>query len=305
MNSEEYDYNNFNNKDHNEDHNDIVEIYKGKYFEKPKRSRAKKVVVFDLDETLGSFIDLEILWRLLDNYKHSFSIDFNDLLNLYPEFIRYGILSILEYLKCKKKSGECHKLYVYTNNRAEKSWTQSIVNYFNRKISKRNILFDQIIYAFKINNVHVEPGRTTTKKTHDDFIRCTLLPKTTTICFIDDVNYKDMQKERIYYIKPMAYHHHLSSNEIINRFIYSKFGELLLQTDSKKYAFKSDYIERVIKSGSYKTDSRVTNRVLENDILVSQKIMYHIREYFVLTNKKSKTCKRKYPSFRFTRKHLL
>jgi hypothetical protein len=301
MTDELYNYNNTDN-----DNNDIVEIFKGEYFAKPKRSRAKKVVVFDLDETLGSFVDLEILWRLLDHYKDNTSIDFNDLLDLYPEFIRYGIISILEYLKCKKKTGECHKLYVYTNNRAEKSWTQSIVNYFNCKLSKRIVLFDQIIYAFKINNVRVEPGRTTNKKTHEDFIRCTLLPKTTTICFIDDVNFKDMQKERIYYIKPMAYHHHLSSNEIINRFVYSKFGELLLRTDSMKYAFKSNYIERVMKCGSYHTtNSRVTNRVLENDIMVSQKIMYHIREYFVLTNKKSKTRKRKYPNFRFTRKHQL
>jgi hypothetical protein len=286
---------------------DVVEIYKGEYFLKSKRSRAKKVVVFDLDETLGSFVDLEILWRLINQYKEHIAIDFNELLDLYPEFIRYGIISILEYLKSKKKNGECHKLYVYTNNRSEKSWTQSIVNYFNRKLSKRNDLFDQIIYAFKINNIRVEPGRTTNKKTHDDFIRCTLLPKTTTICFIDDVNFKDMQKERIYYIKPMAYKHHLSSNEIINRFIYSKFGELLLRTDSIKYAFKINYIERVMKSGAYHTTNQVANNILENDIIVSQKIMYHIREYFVLTNKKSKTCKRKYTynNFKFTRKRQL
>jgi hypothetical protein len=291
----------YNNDKNNTD--DIVEIYKGDYFAKPKRTRAKKVVVFDLDETLGSFVDLEILWRLFDNYKIGHLINFHELLDMYPEFIRYGMLSILEYLKCKKQSGECHKLYVYTNNRAGKVWTHSIVNYFNRKISKRNNLFDQIIYAFKINNVHIELGRTTHKKTHDDFIRCTLLPKTTTICFIDDVNYKDMQKERIYYIKPKKYQHHVSSNEIINRFIYSKFGELMLRTDSMKHAFKRDYIEKAMNIGAYHTDSRVTNDVLENDILVSQKIMYHIKEYFLLTNKKTKTCKRKYPSFRFTRKH--
>ena len=64
-----------------------------------------------------------------------------------------------------------------------------IINYFNHKISRSIPLFDQIIHAFKINNVHTELNRTTHKKTYDDFIRCTLLPQSTAICFIDDVLY--------------------------------------------------------------------------------------------------------------------
>jgi predicted secreted acid phosphatase len=45
--------------------NDMIEIYKGNYYSKHKKNRAKRVVVFDLDETLGSFVDLEILWELI------------------------------------------------------------------------------------------------------------------------------------------------------------------------------------------------------------------------------------------------
>ena len=282
--------------------NDILEIYKGDYFSKPKRSRAKQVVVFDLDETLGSFADLEILWKLINEYRQSHTVSFDELLDIYPEFIRYGIMSILEYLKHKKNSGECYKLYLYTNNRGGKEWARKIISYFNSKISKRNKLFDQIIYAFKINNVQIELARTTNKKTIDDFIRCTLLPRTTTVCFIDDTYFKDMQKERIYYIKPKPYHHHLSSNEIINRFIFSKIGELLLRTQSMKTAFKHNYIERTIKYDVYTKDHIEPTAVLEHDIITSQKIMYHLKDYFLLTNKKSKTCKRKHPSYRFTQK---
>ena len=233
------------------ENNDMIEIYKGNYYSKHKKIRVKRVVVFDLDETLGSFVDLEILWELIIRYKHHLSIEFDSILDLYPEFIRYGILSILEYLFTKKTTGECYKVYLYTNNQSTKEWVQMIVRYFNNKISPSSPLFDQIIYAFKINNVQIELNRTTTKKTHDDFIRCTMLPPTTSICFIDDFMYKDMKKERIYYIKPKAYRHHLSTDEILTRFIYSKFGALIIHTDATKHAFKTEFIEKCMRFGVF------------------------------------------------------
>ena len=87
-------------------HGSYVQIYKGKYFLKPKYKQVSKVIAFDLDETLGSFIDLDILWRTLKGLEKQYDIevDFNKLLDLYPEFLRYGILSILEFLYQKKKS---------------------------------------------------------------------------------------------------------------------------------------------------------------------------------------------------------
>ena len=284
-------------------HNELIEVYKGKYFSKRKKSRAKKVVVLDLDETIGSFVDLEILWSLIKRYNNkSVSIHFNDILDIYPEFLRYGIRSILQYIANKKKNGECYKLFVYTNNQVGQHWTNLIINYLNNYITTEFTLFDQIINAFKINNVHVELNRTTHKKTHEDFIRCTLLPKSTTIFFVDDVSYTDMQKERIYDIKPIQYIHHLSTNEIINRFVYSKYGIILLPRDSLRNAFKTEYIELCMKNGTYHLYTNTTKSMLENDILISQKFMYHLKEYFLLTNKQNKTCKRKSFSFSFTRK---
>ena len=40
-------------------HNELIEVYKGKYFSKHKKSRAKKVVVLDLDETLIHYFDID------------------------------------------------------------------------------------------------------------------------------------------------------------------------------------------------------------------------------------------------------
>jgi hypothetical protein len=285
----------------NDNTTELVEIYKGKYFSKQRKSRAKRVVVFDFDETLGSFVDLEILWAMINRYKHT--IEFNDVLDIYQqEFVRYGIMPILEYLFSKKTSGECYKVYVYTNNKAEKPWVQLIINYFNHKISRTIPLFDQIIHAFKINNIHTELNRTTHKKTYNDFINCTLLPQTTAICFIDDVFYKDMKTERLYYIKPKPYKHRLSTHDIISRFIYSKVGNDLLQTDKTRNIFKSNFVKKNMMIGNFKTQTNYSNTAFKNDILVAQKIMYHLKEFFYIINKRTKTCKNRKNSFSFTRK---
>ena len=69
-----------------------------------------KIVVFDLDETLGYFTEFGIFWDGLINYskvKNKSSLtqsDFNDILDLYPEFLRPNIINILNYLKNKKNS---------------------------------------------------------------------------------------------------------------------------------------------------------------------------------------------------------
>jgi len=285
---------------------DLIEIYKGDYFSKQRKSRAKKVIVFDFDETLGSFVDLEILWSLINRNYHHHNIQFNDVLDIYQQdFLRYGIMSILEYLFSKKKSGECYKIYVYTNNKAEKPWVQLIINYINYKISRNVPLFDQIIHAFKINNVHTELNRTTHKKTYNDFIRCTFLPQSTAICFIDDVLYKDMKSERLYYIKPKPYKHRLSTHDLITRFIYSSVGDKLLFTDTSRNIFKSNFIKKTMMVGNFKQNSNYSNTAFKNDILVAQKIMYHLKEFFYILNKRAKTCKNRKMSFSFTRKRVI
>lgn len=270
---------------------ECVEIYKGKCFTKRISKRNKRVIVFDLDETLGSFIDLKILWNLLTEI--SSDINFNDLLDIYPEFLRYGIINILEYLYSKKKSDEYYKLYIYTNNQSQPYWIQLLTQYFQHKLSigENDIaLFDQIIYAFKINNVKYEINRTTHKKTYNDFINCTILPKNTSICFLDNTYYDNMVNDRIYYIKPTAYYHGLSTCDIIHRFLISKFGsEIILKTSMNVKLFNQQYILKCKNAGNYHATNTITKNSLERDIIISKKMMYHIKEYLLLTNYKNKT----------------
>jgi len=283
---------------------DIVEVYRGKFFDTKRTYRVSRVVALDFDETLGSFVDLEILWRTICLYTNDNPvIKLDDLLDIYPEFLRYGIISILEYLSVKKQTGECYKIFIYTNNQSNPSWVRTISNYFNNKIDGDSKLFDQIIYAFKINNRRVELNRTTHHKTHSDFINCTLLPKKTAICFLDDVEYKDMKKERIYYIKPMAFRHALCTNEIIKRFIYSKLYSTIIKDQCHKELIVEDFINRCKSANMYRSYSDIrhdTNRV---DLQISRKIMFHLKEFFLLNHApRQYTKKRKGACSKFTRK---
>ena len=283
--------------------NDCVEIYRGNFFGDTKHRTAKRVVAFDFDETLGSFVDLELLWRtilLFTNDHVPFTI--HDLLDLYPEFIRYGMISILEYLAGKKRSGECHKVYIYTNNQGPSAWVISITDYFNKRMKRKGKIFDQIVHAFKVNNRRIEPKRTSHSKTVDDFINCTLLPKRTAICFLDDMNYEGMKKERIYYIKPRAYHHSLCTYEIITRFLYSRLGEAMFTNETLMSLFKEDFLTRAHGANLFKPAHTARANDYEQDIMVSQKIMYHVKEFFLLSTKRSYTKKKNHAAAKLTRK---
>jgi len=268
-----------------------AKIYKGKSYSKPKIKKVPKVIAFDLDETLGSFMDLEILWNILITININLNqYFFNKLLDLYPEFVRYGIIPILEYLYQKKLSEECSHIYIYTNNQCSQLWTEMICNYFNYKLNipDNTPLFDRLILAFKINDIPVELARTTHDKTHSDFIRCTLLPKSTQICFIDNSYFPNMKNERVYYIQPRLYQHNLSFDEIIQRIIKSNLGINITE------------FMKLINLNNHNAIEKKQNR--NYDIYVAQKIMYHIKDFFYLTKRKMRTKKIKLNIGKFTRK---
>ena len=178
----------------------IFEVFQGKFKLPPpvpvilkEFSPSSKVVVFDLDETLGTFSDLYLLWTGTKHICPEFN-DFIKLLDLYPEFLRYNILSILQYLYEKKLENKCDKIYIYTNNQClSREWVSLIMQYFNFKIGGNGKpLFDQVISAFKIGNTSIELGRTSHEKTYSDLICCTMLPKNTEVCFIDDTEFIQM-----------------------------------------------------------------------------------------------------------------
>lgn len=263
-----------------------IQILKGKFRLPPPipkiYKKPKKVVVFDLDETLGSFSDLFILWSGIQHICPKFDA-FNALLDTYPEFLRYGILAILQYIYQQKQNGECYKIFIYTNNQCSKAWVHRISEYFKYKLSipQNKLLFDQNICAFKIGNQPIELSRTTHQKTHNDFISCTLIPRTAEVCFVDDMEYSQMKQDKIYYIRPRPYIHGLTIREILDRFL-----------KNIPFGYSCENNEDLLKSSGYwenwfllngRKDGGVSPRNLYVDIEVSKKIMFSIKEFFLLT----------------------
>jgi hypothetical protein len=240
---------------------------------------SSKIVVFDLDETLGYFMELGMFWDALKGYiKHEelkISVDqnlFNDILELYPEVLRPNIIEILNYLKKKKEKNHCDKLMIYTNNQGPTEWAKYIMNYFEKKINYK--IFDQIIAAFKIQGKRVEVCRTTHMKTHTDLIKCSKIPENTQICFLDDVYYPDMSNDKIYYINVKPYIYDLSFDDMINRCINS--GILGYNLDIKScrtyisiFMKRYNYIFMEKNSSSHNVDK-----------IISKKILHHLQTFF-------------------------
>ena len=192
-----------------------IEVYSSGYIKSKPTNR--KVIVLDLDETIGSFGELYILWNNVISDKTQ--SQFNALLDLYPEFLRYGILNIIDYLKYKKESRSYFKTYIYTNNVLPRHWVKMIVEYIEHKRSCIG-LFDKIIHGF---NKSFDCLRTTRNKTHSDFIRCSVLPRGTEICFVDDTYFVKMERPTVYYIQPKQYNHSMKTSDIVKRFVNSQF----------------------------------------------------------------------------------
>ncbi len=234
-----------------------------------------KIVVFDLDETLGAFVELGIFWDALDNYFNNLTKnDFFDVLDLYPEFLRPNIISILNYLKHKKKSNICNKIMIYTNNQGPKHWSYDIKEYFEKRLNSQ--LFDQVICAFKVDGRQVEINRTTHNKTYSDLLRCTKIPKDAKICFLDDQEHKGMEHDMVYYINIKPYTHDLPYELMIQRFIDSKIP------CSAKIDNLNDFRSRVLSHMKlYAYNVKKKDKLeCELDRVISKRIMYHLQNFF-------------------------
>lgn len=179
-----------------------------------------------MDETLGFFIELQIIWFSLCNTIsdiNNINIEktlnkkelFFNLLDIFPEYLRPNILDILNYIYKMKKKDKIYKIMIYTNNKGPKTWATLISEYFNYKLNEK--IFDNIIAAFKVNGEIIEICRKSNKKSVEDIVECTNIPENTDICFIDDQYHPLMNDERVYYIQIKPYIYSNSKEIIIDR----------------------------------------------------------------------------------------
>jgi len=247
-----------------------------------------KIVVLDIDETIGYFVELGIFCDALTDcawnndesmqYKH-----FNKLMDIYGEFLRPNILEVLHYLNLKKHSGECSGVFVYTNNTAPRAWVEHIIKYIESKLKEP--LFDQIVAAFKVNGKIIEVGRTTHDKTYDDLLRCTKLPSNVEVCFLDDKFYEKMQHARVYYINVKPYIHQISVETLINRFLQSNLRSTISKEITLEHFCAGIKSHMQQFSKNYVEKNKLEQEV---DIIITKKIMEHLKTFFLKKMKNQK-----------------
>jgi len=291
----------------NEDYHNHIIVHPNS-FVKCKNVKHTKYLVFDLDETLGSFGDLYILWKGMIHLNKIGVIrfdesqcTFNSIMDVYPEFLRHGILTILEFLFYKKLSGKCGGVYVYTNNQCEPPWVQYIIKYIETRLGL-NGLFEPPVCAFKINGIILDAKRSTSDKTYQDFIQCTVLPKNAELCFLDNSFFPRMNVEQVFYIQPKSYFHGLSLEEIISRLLNHCTFEMRKGVNSSE-DLTDFWIDWFLSNGFSEASNSIEEHLMF--VNISRKIMQLIQTFFYVSlPKKNKTIKKMHkPKNNITRKN--
>ena len=238
-----------------------------------QNNKNEKYIVFDVDETLGYFSQLGAFMDALSFYYKDFSRShferFNEILDLYPEFIRTNMIDILKYINNKKSQGTCGGIFIYTNNQGPRTWVQHIAKYFEYKVGGGDQLFDKIIAAYKVNGKVVEQGRTSQNKTYADLLRITGISPQAEVCFVDDLNHPGMRHSNVLYLNVKPYVKTLSTNEMIRRYM----GSGVVPSHNIK-RFTDTMNERM---GSINNNNNNNNNPIEN-----MKINLHESNYISL-----------------------
>ena len=246
-----------------------------------------KVVVFDLDETLGyfcqvgTFLDCLSSCSLIRNKAARMydTRNFFSILKIFPEIIRPKIFAVLKLLKDKKEEGLLNDVLVYTNNNGGRKWVDSLVAYFNYKL--KSPVIGNVIHAFKINGEIVEPTRTSHEKSMEDFLNFTQFPSNVEVCFIDDLHHPQMFHDNVLYIRIKPYVHVLPWGDMVRRFFSSTHitHNILSLSDTEILKSKKeitallehcDVTEEVKDKDDLEIDKIITKRVYEvlTDFLV-------------------------------------
>ena len=234
-----------------------------------------KYIVFDLDETLGYFTELSIIWNCLKTIMNLHTEkQFHQLCKVFEsDFFRPGIFRTMAYLRDNKNRA---KVILYTNNNGSIGWLKMILSYIEKKVGAPG-LFDTIVPGY---NPHgpANQMRSSYNKTYDEIRRCANIPADAKIIFFDDQEHPAMLHKNITYIRVKPFVHSLTTNYVLN-----KLGNNI-SPDSRQLIhkcitnFQNQYRQR-IREG--------TTRIKSNDII--QNLLFFLNG----KSKKNATKKRK------------
>ena len=160
-----------------------------------------KIVVFDLDQTLG-FFD-QIVYIINQTRTENYA----PLFDLFPEIFRPQLFELLNSLALLKRNKRIQGIVLYTNNRNE-DFVHQVIQYIHTKLGYP--LFEPVLTYHSVE-------RTTREKTYQDLFACIKDGSTHLFCFIDDKYHERMVHADIYYIHSEAYHYVLDEKEVNKR----------------------------------------------------------------------------------------
>lgn len=159
-----------------------------------------KVVVFDLDETLGDFGRLSLRWPsdVVEKERFAQFCSFmNDNIDVYS-----NIINILPKLVESRRTGHIKQIVIYTNNSGHASWACAIAGHIGWLHGTR--VFDAVVAGYK-PELGTTQCRLSPAKTYSELCKCLGLREGTKMCFIDDQEHNGMRHACVKYVKIAPY----------------------------------------------------------------------------------------------------
>ena len=243
-----------------------------------------KVIVFDLDDTIGHFEEISIFLhglqliigrsRIPDKYIFK-------LLDIWPKFFRAGIMEIFEIIKAEKKNNKCVKAVIYTNNMGPRSWTLLIKRYIEKKL--RYKLFDKVITAYRPREL--TNHRTTHSKTYSDLIKSTGYGKDAKFLFLDDQSHPLMMHSKIKYIHVYPYNYGVPFHQMIHDFVNSKYGKIIPHSERENF---KQYMYQYLTAGTgYNSYTVKRTKINKRDIRQFQTIRKELFKFLNINKTRS------------------
>jgi hypothetical protein len=237
---------------------------------------SKRIVVFDFDETLGSFSQLYLLWisinKILNIGNNEKKIILFQLLDLFPDFFRPSIIDILKYVLTNKLNNKCKEVIIYTNNNGPIKWCNYIIEYLNNKTNKNSNVIDKIIKAFIVDGKKREILRTSNDKSITDLIKYTKYSKNMKICFIDDQEHKNMINDNVYYINVLPYHFNMSFKIMAEKYYENILNENIIS--------KKNFVSQVLKLNANFVSNINKNDTSNIQPIISKQILTYLDKFF-------------------------
>lgn len=239
----------------------------------------KKYIVFDLDETLGTFVQLGIF---KDALEATFEIAltqqaFNELCQAFIKSFRPNLLQILKTIQQHKKTSDDIYLVIYTNNIGPKSWTVQIKTFLEDQLQESG-LFDYIIGGYiDMYDQRTELCRTTMAKLPADIRRCIGSPQDAKYLFFDDQHHPEMIHRDVTYIKIKPYRYEYTHREMIRQFLQTKLAKFLLQYYNNPELFSERFALELSRSNHY--PKPITQNELDVDVIITKQMHNHVEKF--------------------------